>query len=351
MGQQEHATDHGRLIVFFVLAFALAWALWHLSGVLRRPIPQAIYDTRWLVAQIGVFAPALAALVVRTFEGPRERRNSALILTAVYGPAAALGLFIAGRSASAILELDAARSVLVLFAGIGALAFFSPLSRRAGFPGGRIGTPDGTSRWILLTTLGPLALFAVALVLAGVSGRSWNAANLRGNAPQVLWNFSLLWCFNLLFGGSLGEELGWRGFALPHLLRRFSPAAASTILGLLWGLWHLPIDIRHGFGLPGIAGVALRLGWAWALSALFTWVFIRAGGALLAPLLLHTSFNVLPDLGFPGYERAMYVYCLLVVLLGIGVANRLAVSAPPRDSGPPADRNAEARPPDRSPGV
>jgi membrane protease YdiL (CAAX protease family) len=343
MDQQEHEVDHGHLIVFFVLAFALAWALWHLSGVLKRPIPRAIFDTRWLVAQIGVFAPALAALLVMVFEGPRERRNSALILTAVYGPAAALGLFIAGRSASAILDLDAARSVLVVFAGIGVLAFSSPLNRRAGFPGGPIGVPEGTSRWVLFAALAPLALFAVALVLAGISGRSWTAVNLRGNAPQILWNFSLLWCFNLLFGGSLGEELGWRGFALPRLLRRFSPAAASTILGLLWGLWHLPIDISHGFGLPGIAGVALRLGWAWALSALFTWVFIRAGGALLAPLLLHTSFNVLPDLSFPGYERAMYVYCLLVVLLGIGVANRLAVSAPLRHSGPAVSGAPDAR--------
>jgi len=351
MDRQEHEVGHGRLIVFFVLAFALAWALWQLSGVLRRPTARPIYDTRWLVAQVGVFAPALAALVVRAFEGPRERRSTVLILTAVYVPAAALGLFVAGRSASAILDLDAARSVLVVFAGIGVLAFFSPLNRRAGHPGGRIGLPDKTSGWILFAALAPLALFAVALVLAGVWGRSWTAASLRGNAPQIPWNFSLLWCFNLVFGGSLGEELGWRGFALPRLLRRFSPVAASTILGLLWGLWHLPIDIRHGFGLPGIAGVSLRLGWAWALSALFTWVFIRAGGALLAPLLLHTSFNVLPDLGFPGYERVMYVYCLLVVLLGIGVAISLPASAPPRQSGPPADRNADARPPDRSPGV
>ena len=343
MDQQEHDTDHGPLIVFFILAFALAWALWELSGVLRRPAARPIYDTRWLVAQIGVFAPALAALVVRAFEGPRNRRSTVLILTAVYVPAAALGLFIAGRGASAILDLDPTRSALVVLAGLGVLAFFSPLNRRAGHPGGRIGTQDRTSRWILLATLGPLALFAVALVLAGVSGSSWNAANLRGNAPQVLWNFSLLWCFNLLFGGSLGEELGWRGCALPRLLRRFSPAAASTILGLLWGLWHLPIDIRHGFGLPGVAGVALRLGWAWALSALFTWVFIRAGGALLAPLLLHTSFNVLPDLGFPGYERARSVYCLLVVLLGIGVAISLPASAPPRQSGPAVGGAPDAR--------
>ncbi len=52
-----------------------------------------------------------------------------------------------------------------------------------------------------------------------------------------------------LDGGGLFEENGWRGFALPLLLQKFSPLKASLILGFFWGLWHLPVkyDIFNAF--------------------------------------------------------------------------------------------------------
>src|SRR5574337_857223 len=66
---------------------------------------------------------------------------------------------------------------------------------------------------------------------------------------QFLW---LL--FYLLTTGPLGEELGWRGFALPRLLKRFNPFVASLVLGAIWGVWHLP-----SFYLAGMVQARLAL--------------------------------------------------------------------------------------------
>jgi len=52
--------------------------------------------------------------------------------------------------------------------------------------------------------------------------------------------------FYLLITGPLCEELGWRGFVLPRLPKRFNPFTASLILGVIWGVWHLPSFFLSG---------------------------------------------------------------------------------------------------------
>jgi membrane protease YdiL (CAAX protease family) len=127
---------------------------------------------------------------------------------------------------------------------------------------------------------------------------------------------------NLAYGGSLGEEPGWRGVWLPRLLRRDGPLAASLVIGVAWALWHAPIDLAQGFGATGVLALVARLVFTVPLALLFTWVTVRAGGSLLPALALHTGINVIPDFAMkdPGrYERAMGLFVLLTVGLGIAV--------------------------------
>jgi len=113
---------------------------------------------------------------------------------------------------------------------------------------------------------------------------------------------------NLSFGGSLGEEPGWRGVWLPRLLRDEQPLGASLTMGVAWALWHAPIDLAQGFGGTGVFALVARLVWTLPLTLLFTWVTMRVGGSLLPALALHTGINTIPDFAMrdPGrYERAM----------------------------------------------
>jgi len=107
---------------------------------------------------------------------------------------------------------------------------------------------------------------------------------------------------------------GWRGFLLPQLLRRYGPFVASLLLAVVWALWHLPIDIRSGFLVTGPGAVLIRIIWTIPVTIIFTWFYIRSGGNLLVALFLHTSINILSDLGFSQYERtALFLFVLLAI--------------------------------------
>lgn len=82
------------------------------------------------------------------------------------------------------------------------------------------------------------------------------------------------------------EEFGWRGFALPLLQRRYSPLWASLILGLIWGLWHLPAFFLSGTPQSGWGFTPFLLG-SIALSVIVTPLFNRARGSILLAAFYH----------------------------------------------------------------
>jgi uncharacterized protein len=90
--------------------------------------------------------------------------------------------------------------------------------------------------WYLVAVLAwPALLVAAVLALPGPVG--------AGGTPVVGFGVGCLGVYLsiLIFGGPLGEEPGWRGFALPGLQQRLGPLAGALVLGALRGTWHLPI--------------------------------------------------------------------------------------------------------------
>lgn len=138
-------------------------------------------------------------------------------------------------------------------------------------------------RWYCLA-LAPLLLYLVAGFLAN-RAEGGTVAIDGSTIPTVLWSLEAGVLVSLLLRGAMGEELGLRGFALPLLQQHWSPARAAFVVGIGWALWHLPVLIDDPATAPII--VLLIIG----LSFIMTWLFNGTGGSLVGPLLFHAVQN------------------------------------------------------------
>ncbi|HEU5100824.1 MAG TPA: type II CAAX endopeptidase family protein [Roseiflexaceae bacterium] len=158
-----------------------------------------------------------------------------------------------------------------------------------------------------------------ALLLIGIPLIAYLVSQIAG--PQLKFDLStpgLLAAFLLLnlILGPLGEELGWRGYALPRLLQRFNPLTASLIVGALWAVWHLPAFFVSGLPQASLAIPAFLFG-TLCLSILATWIFLHTGGSVLSTVLFHWTVNCAQDLfGAPQlpFTLALALAAALVLL-------------------------------------
>ena len=192
------------LLAFFVLAFGISWAAWvPVAAASWELVPFRPPFT--LAALIGAFGPSLAAIALTVFGegwfGLRQLLGRLLIWRV--GP----------RWYAFALLYPAAMSLLttafyVLFGGV---------------------SPDFANPPFLEFYPLPFGLAAVG--------------------PWPLLPFVFLQY--LFFSSPIGEEIGWRGYALPRMQAGWSALQASVVLGLLWGVWHLPLYLTRGHRSPG----------------------------------------------------------------------------------------------------
>jgi membrane protease YdiL (CAAX protease family) len=169
-------------------------------------------------------------------------------------------------------------------------------------------------RWYILALGGPAVLFYVAA----------RFSELLGGEPRPLpaqgWMVLVAGVVGTLVHGiANGEEAGWRGYALPQLLRRRRALSASLILGAIWFVFHVPImfvpnsiagDQSFQTALPFLISVL-------ATSTLMTWVYRGTGGSMLLTILLHGAINVWPSLvgGTASEVTLAWVQAALLVLV------------------------------------
>ena len=193
-------------------------------------------------------------------------------------------------------DLSFASSALFFLGGFGpSLAAFTVVAVTSGRPGLRTWLKrclqvPGNWGWMTLAVLSPLAVLTIAAAIHLTLGGSVPPSPAAGHVALVLANFGLV----LVVGGPLGEEFGWRGYALPAMQERLGWRASSLLLGGIWGLWHLPL-----FFLPGSSQNQGLLGAFFVLvvatSVFYTWLFDRSAGSVIPVLLLHSASNWWPN--------------------------------------------------------
>jgi membrane protease YdiL (CAAX protease family) len=236
-----------------------------------------------------------------------------------------------------ILKLSIPRELLLVLGICGPLvgAIWATV-RKSGWTGARrllarVGDVRIGMVWWLVILVLPLVLPALALLGKGLLAGEAVELEVLGKPWLILPSI----LFMLLLGGGQ-EEFGWRGYALDILQARWSALAASVVLGIIWGAWHLPLFFLDYAGQYYIPVWAFMLT-SPALSILMTWAYNCTGKRLFAAWLLHGVINAGMDV-FPiiqktvgSDQRAFLILCGLywlwaLVVIGI-FGSRLAKGA------------------------
>jgi membrane protease YdiL (CAAX protease family) len=196
------------------------------------------------------------------------------------------------------LQLLAVRGVIPTLPGLTVIGTLGPMvaaviltaqqSGRAGLRSllGRVVRWRVAPIWYAVALLGPLVLTLAAIALhVALGGQPPSLAALIGALPILL-----IYVVYMLIFVALGEEVGWRGYALPALQARYSALISSVILGVMWCLWHLPQFFNPDTFYSNLPFV-LWLAFIIPFSGLITWVFNSTGGSVLMAMFFHAVMN------------------------------------------------------------
>ena len=196
------------------------------------------------------------------------------------------------------LDVLGARDMIPALPGLTVVGTFGPLvaavivtaqeSGRAGLRSllGRVVRWRVAPIWYAVAILGPLVITLGAIALhVALGGQPPSLGLLIGALPTLL-----IFVVYMMIAVALGEEVGWRGYALPALQARYSALLASLILGVMWGLWHLPVFFNPDTFYSNLP-FALWLAYIVPFAILITWVFNSAGGSVLMAMFFHAVMN------------------------------------------------------------
>ncbi len=221
------------LLWFFVLTFVATWAMWIAAASLLGLGPTVPQPVVSALFLLGIFSPGFVALWL-TFQA-------------------------AGRA--------------------GVLAMLSRLFQwRSGV------------RWYLFALGFTASIKLTAAVIHRVAIGSW--PRFGDDAWYLMLAAAV---FSAISLGQAGEEIGWRGYALPRMAERIGLPRASLLLGAIWAVWHLPLFLITGTTTTG-QSFPLYLLQVTALSVTMAWLYARTGPSLWPVMLFHAAVNNTKDI-------------------------------------------------------
>jgi uncharacterized protein len=217
-------------------------------------------------------------------------------------PGLRTGLFLA----SAFGPSFAAVAVIVVFDGIVGLRRWLGQCFRW-----RVG-----GRWYAVALLTPPLIMLAALGIYAALGGAILTSPVAGHIVMAIAQFPMI----MLLGGPLGEEFGWRGFALPALTAKMGWRVASLVIGVVWGAWHVPLFFMAGTAQADLP-MALFLASTVALSVVFARLSVNTRFSVIPAILLHSAINwwsmVLPVMPRDGNAQAYSLVMVIVIAIAL----------------------------------
>lgn len=238
----EPSAAQGGLFLYFGLTFGLTWTSWVAAAVLVNERSMAgPFDSplTTILVVLGIGAPALSALALTVHRGGRGSAGPFLRQLVRWRHAARWYAFAVGYIVA--VKLAAAMVYRIV---------------EGAWP-------------VLAIQMGPLLLASTF--------------------------------FSTLSGGQVGEELGWRGYALPRLETRVGLGPGALLLGIIWAVWHLPLFYMPGADTYG-QSFPLYAIQVTGLSVALAWLYHKTRGSLVPVMLMHASINNLKGI-VPGVAR------------------------------------------------
>jgi uncharacterized protein len=228
------------LVIFLILTFVISWSLWVPLWVWQKDNPELLTQSSLLLIlmqTLGAAAPSIAAVITIKY---------------FYGKAVLNKIF--------QKYLDWRQPPVYIFLSI-----------------------------ILLPFINFLSLF-IFYFLEGVNVLDFEKAPITSIILESGWvaliiTLPIVFITNLL-SSPLLEELGWRGFLLPFFQNKYNALLSSFYVGIIWGLWHLPLWLLYNENL--VSTLLLIIGH----SILYTWIFNSTSGSMLVTLFFHSSANL-----------------------------------------------------------
>ena len=185
----------------------------------------------------------------------------------------------------------------------------------------RIKQTNAGLKWYLIILLGiPTAIMLGIIIQPGAM------AGFKGLQPLLIVSYPLTLAAVFFGGGPLGEEPGWRGFALPRMQKRCGPLWGTLLLSVFWTCWHLPdfLTSAQGGG-PGMGFSTFLITFPSflvliaALSIILTWIFNRTKGSIFISALAHASVNTPQVVLIPLFPTVGITSLNLAALIGLGI--------------------------------
>jgi membrane protease YdiL (CAAX protease family) len=172
-----------------------------------------------------------------------------------------------------------------------------------------------------------ILLVIPAVMLLGILVLPGALASFQGLPQFFLVRYPFLFILIFFGGGPLGEEIGWRGFALPRMQSRYGALRATLLLGVLWTFWHLAdflTSAQKGGPGTGLFAFTHQLPifflQVMALAIIFTWVFNHTGGSVFIAILLHASYDTFGSSVQPLFSAPIVTSTDLPFSIGMGVS-------------------------------